>query len=96
MDPVVTAIVLASAFMHASWNALVKVDGDRLMAMAVVVGLTAVLSPVLILFIQRPRRHPNRWPRRRCVRVGRHGGAFAGEYCPNIGNVYIEFENVYG
>ena len=50
MDPVVTAIVLASAFMHALWNALIKVDGDRLMAMAVVVGLTAVLSPVLIVF----------------------------------------------
>ena len=49
MDPVVTAIVLASAFMHALWNALVKVDGDRLMAMAVIMGLTAALSPVLIV-----------------------------------------------
>ena len=49
MEPVVTAIVLASAFMHALWNALVKVDGDRLMAMAVIMGLTAALSPVLIV-----------------------------------------------
>ena len=49
MDPVVTVIVLASAFMHALWNALVKVDGDRLMAMAVIVGLTAALSPILIV-----------------------------------------------
>ena len=49
MDPVVTAIVLASAFMHALWNALVKIDGDRLMAMAVIMGLTAALSPVLIV-----------------------------------------------
>ena len=49
MDPVVTTIVLASAFMHALWNALVKVDGDRLMAMAVIMGLTAALSPVLIV-----------------------------------------------
>ena len=49
MDPVVTVIVLASAFMHALWNALVKVDGDRLMAMAVIMGLTAALSPVLIV-----------------------------------------------
>ena len=50
MDAVVTTIVLASAFMHALWNALVKVDGDRLMAMAVVMGLTSILSPVLIVF----------------------------------------------
>ena len=42
-------IVLASAFMHALWNALVKVDGDRLMAMAVITGLTAAFSPVLIV-----------------------------------------------
>ena len=49
MDPVVTVIVLASAFMHALWNVLVKVDGDRLMAMAVITGLTAAFSPVLIV-----------------------------------------------
>ena len=59
MDPVVTAIVLASACMHAVWNALVKVDGDRLMAMAVIVGLTAVLSPVLIL--SSPPIAPESW-----------------------------------
>ena len=35
--------------MHALWNALVKVDGDRLMAMAMIMGLTAALSPVLIV-----------------------------------------------
>ena len=59
MDPVVTAIVLASAFMHAVWNALVKVDGDRLMAMAVIVGLTGALSPVLIL--SSPPIAPESW-----------------------------------
>ena len=45
--------------MHAVWNALVKVDGDRLMAMAVIMGLTAVLSPVLIVFS--PPIAPESW-----------------------------------
>lgn len=34
MDPVVFAVVLAAAFFHATWNALIKVEGDRLVAMA--------------------------------------------------------------
>ena len=59
MDPIVTAIVLTSAFMHALWNALVKVDNDRLMAMAAIIGLTAVLSPVLI--VSSPPPAPESW-----------------------------------
>lgn len=35
--------------MHAIWNALVKVDHDRLMTMVVVIGTTGLLAPFLLL-----------------------------------------------
>ncbi|MFQ5995113.1 MAG: EamA family transporter [Acidiferrobacterales bacterium] len=49
MEPFVIAIVLASAVMHAIWNAVVKVGDDRLMSMAVAIGVTALLAPLLLL-----------------------------------------------
>lgn len=54
MDPFVIVIVLASAVMHATWNALVKVGDDRLMGMATVIVVTALLAPVLILLAPAP------------------------------------------
>lgn len=50
MDPVVLALVLLAAVLHASWNALVKVGGDpfvRLAVLNVVSGLCAL--PLLFL-----------------------------------------------
>ncbi len=50
MDPVVLALVLLAAVLHASWNALVKVGGDpfvRLAVLNVVSGLCAL--PLLLL-----------------------------------------------
>jgi drug/metabolite transporter (DMT)-like permease len=50
MDPVVLALVLLAAALHASWNTLVKVGGDpfvRLAAINVVSGLCAL--PLLLL-----------------------------------------------
>ena len=35
--------------MHATWNALVKVDDDRLMTLVVVIGTTGLLAPFLLL-----------------------------------------------
>ncbi|MFQ5784470.1 MAG: EamA family transporter [Alphaproteobacteria bacterium] len=49
MDPLVIALVLAAAVMHAIWNAVIKLGEDRLMIMAVVIGMGAVLSPALLL-----------------------------------------------
>ena len=49
MDPVAIALVLMAAVMHATWNAIVKVDGDRLMTMAVVISTTGLLAPLLLL-----------------------------------------------
>ncbi len=54
MDPFVIVIVLASAVMHATWNALVKVGEDRLMSMAAVIFVTALLAPVMILLAPTP------------------------------------------
>lgn len=35
--------------MHATWNAVVKVGDDRLLSMAVVIGVTALLAPLLLV-----------------------------------------------
>jgi drug/metabolite transporter (DMT)-like permease len=50
MEPFVIVIVLASAVMHATWNALVKVGDDRLLSMAAVIVVVALLAPLLLLF----------------------------------------------
>ncbi len=50
MDPLVVAMVLAAAVMHAVWNTVLKVGSDRLMTMAIVIGLGGALSPGLILY----------------------------------------------
>lgn len=60
MEPVAIALVLTAAVMHATWNAVVKVDGDRLMSMAVVISTTGVLAPLLLL--AGPPPAPESWP----------------------------------
>ena len=49
MEPFVIIVVLAAAVMHAVWNAVVKIEGDRLMTMAVVISTTGLLAPLLLL-----------------------------------------------
>ena len=50
MDPLVIALVLCAAVMHAVWNTVIKMGDDRLMIMAVVIGMCGLLSPALILY----------------------------------------------
>ncbi len=50
MDPLVIALVLCAAVMHAVWNTVIKMGSDRLMIMAVVIGMGGLLSPALILY----------------------------------------------
>ena len=50
MDPLVVALVLCAAVMHAVWNTVIKMGDDRLMIMAVVIGMCGLLSPALILY----------------------------------------------
>jgi drug/metabolite transporter (DMT)-like permease len=60
MEPIVIFLVLSAAVMHAVWNAVVKVEGDRLMAMAVVIGTTGLFAPFLLL--AGPDPAPESWP----------------------------------
>ena len=52
-------LVLASAVMHATWNAIVKLSGDRLAVMAVVDSICLVLAATLALFVPLPA--PAQW-----------------------------------
>ena len=49
MEPIAIILILSAAVMHAVWNAFVKMDGDRLMTMAVVISTTGLLAPLLLL-----------------------------------------------
>ena len=50
MDAFAVILVLMAAVMHATWNAIIKVDEDRLVTMAVMIGATGLLAPLLLLF----------------------------------------------
>ncbi|MPZ33697.1 MAG: EamA family transporter [Rhodospirillales bacterium] len=53
-------LVLCAAALNASWNALVKVSGDRIAVMAIIALAGAVLSFVLVPFVGFP--DPACWP----------------------------------
>jgi len=48
------AMVLAAAFLHAVWNALVKVNGDRLVAVALIMSSQALISVFVLPFVTFP------------------------------------------
>ena len=50
MDPLIFALVLGAALLHASWNALVKTGGDPFLRLAVV-NLVAGLCALPLLFV---------------------------------------------
>jgi len=60
MDAVAIGLVLAAAVMHAVWNAVVKVDADRLMTMATVIATTGLMAPALLLL--GPSPEVEAWP----------------------------------
>lgn len=60
MDTFAVILVLTAAFMHASWNAIVKIDDDRLVTMAVMIGTTGLLAPLLLLLGPAPAAES--WP----------------------------------
>src|SRR5262245_12835531 len=51
---VVPLLVLTAAVMHAVWNAVVKIGGDRLMALALVDGTSFVLCLAVVPFVAMP------------------------------------------
>jgi len=60
MDLEVAGLVLLSAALHAGWNALVKVNGDRLAATALVAGSSALIALMALPFVPLPA--PASWP----------------------------------
>lgn len=50
----VTALILLSAFLHASWNAFVKSDRDRTLSLAWIMGLSGLVSLAAVPFIPFP------------------------------------------
>lgn len=46
--------VLLAAVLHALWNALVKIDGDRLSVMAILVAVQGIISAFLIMHVPVP------------------------------------------
>ncbi|TNE35946.1 MAG: EamA family transporter [Alphaproteobacteria bacterium] len=60
MSPFVFSLVLLAALLHASWNALIKLNDDRLVAMALLAGSTALITLFLIPFVNVPPARA--WP----------------------------------
>lgn len=56
----VGALVLLAAGMHAGWNALIKIQGDRLAVMAVVTAAGSLISLAVLPFVDAP--DPASWP----------------------------------
>lgn len=60
MSPLIFSAVLIAAFLHACWNAVIKVSGDRLVIMAITTTATSILvMPVLFLL---PLPAMESWP----------------------------------
>ena len=56
----ITAAVLLAAALHAGWNALIKISGDRVAVMAVVTLAGSLLSLPFLAFVEAP--DPASWP----------------------------------
>jgi len=60
MTPAVTIFVLIAAFCHASWNAIIRLRGDKLISMALLVAACGILAlPGLFVFPILPKAA---WP----------------------------------
>ncbi len=60
MTLAVASAVLFSALLHASWNALIRLKGDRLAMMTLLATFAAVFALPGLLLVSPP--HPNSWP----------------------------------
>ena len=54
LTPLVTALVLCAALMHASWNAIVKSDSDRLASFGLVMVAGSLLGAAIAPFVPLP------------------------------------------
>lgn len=56
----ITALVLLAAALHAGWNALIKISGDRVAVMAFVTLAGSLISLPFLPFVEAP--NPASWP----------------------------------
>jgi drug/metabolite transporter (DMT)-like permease len=56
----ITAIVLLAAALHAGWNTLIKISGDRVAVMALVTLAGSIISLLFVPFVESPA--PASWP----------------------------------
>jgi len=67
IDPSVAGLVLVAALMHASWNAVVKSDTDRLASFGLVMLAGCFFGIAMLPFVSTPSRIVAL-----SVRIGRH------------------------
>jgi len=60
MTTAVFAMVLGAAFLHAAWNALVKVNADRLVMVAIMMTAQTAVSVLAVSFVPAPTQEC--WP----------------------------------
>ncbi len=56
MSFLVFAVVLSPALLHASWNAIVKAGGDKLLTTMMVTTAAAGIAAVMLPFLRVPAR----------------------------------------
>ncbi len=56
MELSIILLVLFAAFLHASWNAMVKTSGDRLIVMACIMTIAGLCSAIFIPFVGIPAK----------------------------------------
>ena len=54
MEALVITMVLLAAALHAGWNLMVKIRGERMLVMAMITGWSGTCSAVLLPFVQVP------------------------------------------
>ena len=60
LEPLALVLVLVSALMHAGWNLIAKIGGDRLVAMAVIKVPNTLVALVVLAVAGVPAR--DSWP----------------------------------
>jgi drug/metabolite transporter (DMT)-like permease len=61
LDPLIIGLVLCAALMHATWNAIVKSDRDRLVSFGMVMGAGTVLGIAAAPFVPLPDPAAWKW-----------------------------------
>ena len=60
LDPAIVGLILVSALIHASWNAIVKSDSDRLLSFGIVMLMGTFIGLAAVPFTEVPA--PEAWP----------------------------------